>query len=207
MNILYLNGQYLEKSAASISIMDRGFLYGDAIYEVVALYRDQPIRLAEHIERLNKSLEAIRISHALSTQECEVILDTLLEKNAPLPDNCGLYIQVSRGVKTVRTAGLPTDVKPTVLAFFTASVQPDKHALHQGFKAITLEDPRRRDGFIKMVGRLPALLAHQIALDHDALEAILIREGLVMEGTSSNVFVIKNDILYTPPLYPYILGG
>src|SRR3989344_6411911 len=207
MSIVYVNGEYLPINEAKISIMDRGFLFADAVYEVIGIHRNTPIGLNEHIDRLNKSLQAILINPPYSLEEWKNIFHQLLKKNPEHSEELGCYIQVSRGAQATRTVDIPAHLSPTIVAFLTKSTSSSVNSLLQGFKVVTMEDPRHRDNYIKTTGKLPSLLAYHEAKKQGAIEVIFIRNGLALECSSSNFFLVKNNILMTSPLTPTILGG
>jgi len=207
MPIIYLNGEYLPQEDAKISVMDRGFLFGDGVYEVVPVYDGYTLGLEEHIDRLDKSLASIHMQATLSLDGWKKVLNELLERNDKKTGEHSIYIQVTRGADETRNHAIPSAYQPTVLAFCTPSKSQPRHTLEKGFSAITLDDTRRRDCGIKAITLLPTILLYEEVKKVGALEAILIRNGQALEGTSSNLFVVINDQLLTPPLNNQILGG
>jgi D-alanine transaminase len=207
MSIVYLNGSYLPQEKATISIMDRGFLFGDGVYEVIPVFDGHFFGLASHIARLDKSLEAIAMKNPHTVSEWKTIFQTLLEKNERTAGNYSCYCQVTRGADVSRSHTFPDHLTPTVVAFITPLKSQTPADLEKGFSAITAEDTRHHNCFIKTINLLPNILQMQKAKSLGAVETILIRHNEVMEGTSSNIFIVKNDTLYTPPLSKEILGG
>lgn len=207
MSIVYLNGQYLPKENATISIMDRGFLFGDGVYEVIPVFNGSFFGLTEHIARLEKSLRAIQIQTPHTLVEWETIFKTLLEKNDKNTGSHSCYCQVTRGADETRSHTFSPDLKPTVVAFILPFKSTTIDQLEQGFSAITVNDSRHRDCYIKAITLLPNILHMQKAKTEGAIEAILIRDNEVLECTSSNIFMVKSNVLMTPPLSPNILSG
>lgn len=207
MPIVYLNGQYLPQEKATISIMDRGFLFGDGIYEVIPVFNGKLFEFNQHVVRMNQSLAAISMQNPHTQDEWKIIFETLLQKNDQTSGNHSCYCQVTRGADTSRSHTFPTHLTPTVVAFITPFKSHSMTELEQGYSAITVDDSRRRDCYIKAITLLPNILNKRDAKSQGAIEAILIRNGEVMECTSSNIFIVKNNQLMTPPLSPAVLSG
>ncbi|MBY0281036.1 MAG: aminotransferase class IV [Alphaproteobacteria bacterium] len=207
MDIIYFNGDFLPFEKATVSVYDRGFLFGDAVYEVIPVFDGHPFELVAHIERLNRSLEAVEIHVPLSNKQWLEICNGLTEKNHLNHSTFIFYLHITRGVETTRRHTISKKTKPTILASCMQGQFFTKEERFKGFKAITLEDSRRRDCYIKETSLLPSVLLANKAFVQDALEAILIRNGTVTEGAVSNVFIVKNNEIYTPALSPYILSG
>lgn len=207
MNIIYLNGEYVTKENAKISIMDRGFLFGDGVYEVIPVFDGHMLGLTEHLQRLEKSLNAIELPTPLTQAEWATVLNTLLEKNKQTSATLNLYLQVTRGAEEFRHHDFPNVTKPTIIAFCMPVTPKSRNILSLGFSAITLEDTRRRDCSIKTINLLPNILLYEQAKRTGSIEAILIRDGFALEGTSSNLFIVTNNELWTPPLSDHILHG
>ena len=205
--VIYLNGNYVPQEKAMISVMDRGFLFGDGIYEVIPVFNGKFFGFEEHIARMNRSLEAIDIKNPHSTKEWELIFKTLLEKNDKAKGNYSIYCQITRGAGETREHTYPDNLVPTVVAFLKAFKEVAHEEAANGFSAITSDDSRRRDCHIKAINLLPNILQMQKAKKAGAIEAILIRDNEVLECTSSNIFIVKDTILMTPPLSQNILGG
>lgn len=207
MNIVYLNDQFVPQEQAHISIMDRGFLFGDGIYEVVPVFNGKLFGFEEHIARMEKSLNAIQMNNPLTPAEWKSVLENLLLKNNKASGNCACYCQITRGADETRKHNFPHHLKPTVVAFLTPGNAYSFADMEKGFAAITVQDTRRRDCFIKAINLLPNILHLQEAKSHHAIEAILIRNNEALEGTSSNLFIVNNKKLLTPPLSQHILDG
>lgn len=199
--IVYLNGEFLPLESAKISVLDRGFIFGDGVYEVLPVYNGQLFRLTEHLQRLENSLQAIRLANPLSRQQWIDILTTLVARNQS--GDQSIYLQVTRG-PAKREHNFPQLVQPTVFIMSEATpVNPPS----PGVTAITCPDIRWQRCDIKSIALLANILLRQQAVDVGAVEAILIREGYVMEGAASNIFVVIDGIAMTPPKSQYILPG
>lgn len=208
MDIVYLNGEYRPKAEATISVMDRGFLFGDSIYEVIPVHQGKLIGCNPHFERMQRSLAALKISCPFNSfSDFKQICHTLIEKNNSHHQQYALYFQISRGQEEHRQHRLPTDIEPTVVGFITPTHSKTLEVLENGFKAVTHTDMRREDNFIKSTALVSNVALYDKAVTQGAIETILLRNGYVMECTSSNLFIVKNNILMTPPLSDFILAG
>jgi D-alanine transaminase len=197
--IVYLNGEFLPLSQAKVSVLDRGFLFGDGVYEVIPVYGGKPFRLAEHLGRLCKSLAGIRMAPPLEAEEWEHIFNTLIQG----VQDQQIYLQITRGAGTKRDHAFPLGVKPTVFALCTL-IAPIPAS---GVKAITVPDIRWQWCHIKAVTLLANVLQRQQALDEGCAEAILIRDGNALEGAAGNLFAVVDGVLLTPPIGNDILPG
>jgi len=207
MTIVYLNGEFIQQEQATVSIMDRGFLFGDGVYESLPVYQGHIFGLKQHLERLDQGLSAIKMAPPLAHRQWEDVLHELLVLNGKQHCDQSIYVQVTRGSAPVRNHAFPEEIKPTILALCMPPKDISQETLHRGFSAITLEDRRRQDCNIKALNLLPNILAYQQAHEANSAEAIFIRNGEALEGTSSNLFIVKNDTIYTPPVSPNILAG
>jgi D-alanine transaminase len=205
-DIVYLNGEYCPLNEAKISVMDRGFLFGDAVYEVIPVYKGRLFRMESHLARLEASLDAIRLALPLSRLGWRGIFTQLIQQNS-MQQDAMIYLQVSRGPKPTRNHLIPTDPEPTVFVKISPHTPPTLEQLKQGIKAISLPDSRWEKCFIKSVNLLGNILAMQDAIDHGAEESIFIRDGFALEATISNLFIVLNDEIITPPLQIGMLGG
>ncbi len=205
MGDIFLNGEFLPLEQARVSVLDRGFLFGDGVYEVIPAYAGRLFRLTEHLDRLDNSLGSIRMQPPLSHSQWERILGQLVAQE--LPTDLTLYLQVTRGPASKRDHAIPNDISPTLFAMATVNPprQPDAYA--EGVAAITLDDIRWHLCNIKAITLLANVLQRQRAVDEDAMEAILIRDGLAHEGAASNLFIVKKGALITPPKGPQLLPG
>jgi D-alanine transaminase len=207
--IVYLNGEFLPASAAKISVFDRGFLFGDGVYEVLPAYSGKPFRLAEHLARLQHSLDATRIELDTKQVDFATIFAKLLQhNNAIISNDYSIYLQVTRGAPSERTHAFPQPpVAPTIFAC-TKRIKPLSYEeLSRGKSAITAIDTRWKYCHIKSISLLPTILLFQQAADAHCDETILLRNGYALEGTSSNVFIVNDGVIVTPPLSKESLSG
>jgi len=205
---VYLNGQYLPLKQAKISVCDRGFLFGDGIYEVIKAYHGKPFGLHAHLKRLSESLSAIHLPLSMSAKDWEHIIESLIAKN-PISPQQVIYLQVTRGADhPARNHRLPSGtITPTVFIQTFPFKQHSLSKIQKGFKAVTAEDTRRLQCHIKAINLLPNILLMQQAYEAGAIEIILLRQGKAIEGASSNLFIVESGTIITPPLKPYMLGG
>jgi D-alanine transaminase len=201
---VYLNGEYLPESEARISVLDRGFLFGDGVYEVVPVYGGRLFRLEQHLDRLERSLEAVRIAPPMDRQGWVRMLEELLERN-PGGDR-SVYLQVTRGVAR-RDHAFPADAVPTVFAMVNPLTAPDPALFETGVAAVTVPDNRWGRCDIKAITLLANILARQQAVEAGATEAIMVRGGHATEGAASNLFVVGDGVLVTPPKDNSLLPG
>lgn len=206
MSTVYLNGDYLPAEQARVSAFDRGFLFGDGIYEVVPIYAGRLHRAALHWARLRRSLAALAIDCPLGDAELSQLSAQLLERNQL--ENASLYLQISRGGVAGQRDHFFTDgCTTTVFAYVNPWPQaldgPERPAL----TAITLPDLRWQRCDIKSVNLLPNVMARQQAREAGADEAILIRDGEALEGSSSNLFIVRDGVLITPSEQSRMLSG
>ena len=205
MSNVYLNGEYMPIDQAKVSVLDRGFLFGDGVYEVIPAYGGNFLRLEEHLKRLQQSLDAIHLQNPLDDSQWRDMLSQLLNEN-PATDHY-VYLQISRGAAPKRDHAFPRQSVPTVFAMANELPALDMVSLQQGVAAITLDDIRWRACNIKATALLANTLLRQQANDEGAAEAILIRDGFATEGAASNLFIVTNDTLVTPPNGPLLLPG
>jgi len=198
---VYLNGDYLPLNEAKVSVLDRGFLFGDGVYEVIPAYNGRLFRLEDHIVRLNNSLAGIRLELNKSVAEWQTLFQPLLETGK----DQYIYLQITRGSAPKRDHGFPEHVQPTVFAM-CSDIKPFAGRV-TGIKAVTLEDTRWQRCDIKAIALLAHLLLRQEALDQDCAEAILLKNGYVTEGAASNLFAVIDGELITPPKSNEILAG
>lgn len=196
---VYLNGEFLPIEAAKVSVMDRGFLFGDGVYEVIPVYGGKPFRLAEHLARLENSLQGIRMDSPLSAEAWEKIFRQLISGD----HDQSIYLQVTRGAPPKRDHAFPKDTAPTVFVMCT----PIAPIPASGVCAMTVPDIRWQWCHIKAITLLANVLQRQQAVDAGCAEAILIRDGHAIEGAASNLFVVLGDTIVTPPKGNDILPG
>jgi len=200
-SIVYLNGQYLPIEKAKISVLDRGFTFGDGVYEVIPVYHGNIFRLKKHIERLHNSLDEVFIERPYDLAQWQGILCELIHQN-PAEDHA-LYIQVTRGVSE-RDHAIEMATKPTVFAMSRPLLKKDRSA---GISAIVEEDIRWKYCHIKAITLLPSVILRHKARQAGATEALLVKDGYVTEGAASNVFIVKDSVVKTPPKNGSLLPG
>jgi D-alanine transaminase len=203
--ICYLNGHYLPLAEARVSPLDRAFLFGDAVYEVLPVYASRPFRLREHLDRLNRSLTGIRMSAPLSHADWAQLCQELIARNSAR--DAYLYLQVTRGAEFGRNHAWPEGLKPTLFAYVTALEPLSPSLLEQGVSAVTATDTRwaRRD--IKSTALLANILLKKLSADAGAFETIMMENGELTEGSSTTVHVVMDGVIRTPPNGHHILPG
>jgi D-alanine transaminase len=208
---VYLNGEWGPLSEARIPVLDRGFIFGDGVYEVVPLYAQpdgarKPFRLSQHLARLERSLGKIRIDNPFDTTGWRALIARAVESNAG-PGDALVYIQVTRGVPKRRGHAFPAGITPTVFIMVGQLTFPGAADRARGGIAVTAEDKRWLHCDIKSISLLGNVLMAQHAAENDALETIQLRDGLLTEGSSSNIWVVKGGKLFGVPRGPRILEG
>jgi D-alanine transaminase len=203
--ICYLSGHYLPLSEARISPLDRGFLFADSVYEVIPVYAGRPFRLRQHLDRLNRSLDGIRMPAPLAHAHWGQICQELIARNAGA--DLYIYIQVTRGTEFGRNHAWPDGLPPTLFAYATALEPLSARVLDQGVAAITAADIRwaRRD--IKSTALLANILLKKLSAVAGAYETIMLENGELTEGSSTTVHIAKDGVLHTPPNGQSILPG
>ena len=199
----FLNGEFAPLDECRISPLDRGFIFGDAVYEVIPVHRGQPFALERHLDRLQQSLRKISLAAPYPMSKWRQYVEELIEKNAL--SSGSVYIQITRG-EAPRNHAFPETQIPTSFAMVMHGAAP-KMSTAPRIAAITAEDNRWGRCDIKTTALLANVLLKQSAVKQDAEEAILCRQGYVTEGSSSNVFLVKNSVVTTPPLSEHLLGG
>lgn len=205
--IVYLNGNFVPLNEARISVMDRGFLFGDGVYEVIPMFGGQLFRPSEHLRRLKNSIAAIRLNLELQEDKFLAIFEQLIQRNPDQGENRAVYLQITRGVAENRDHVFPENVEPTIFVQCTTFTPMSEDALSLGAKAITVPDIRWAQCYIKAITLLPNILLAQQAKEAGAKEAIMIRDGMAKEGVASNLFIVKEGTLITPPADHSILRG
>jgi D-alanine transaminase len=203
---VYLNGSFMPIEQAQVPVLDRGFIFGDGVYEVIPVYSRRPFRLDGHLSRLQNSLDGIRLPNPYAKEHWAALIAELIERNAS--EDQYLYLHITRGVAQ-RDHPFPCPpVLPTVFLMSSPLNTPPAQLLQSGVSAITATDNRWLRCDIKAISLLPNLLLRQLAVDADCSETILFREDLYLtEGTASNIFVVKNGCLLTPPKSHLMLPG
>ncbi|MFK5894273.1 MAG: D-amino acid aminotransferase [Pseudomonadota bacterium] len=203
--IVYLNGKYLDISEAKVSVLDRGFIFGDGVYEVIPVYAGYLFRFEEHIQRLFNSLKEIRLELGNSLSQWQTIIEQLIQRNGS--GDWSIYLHITRGVAK-RDHGFPgKDIEPTVFIMCNPLYPQSEELREKGVKAVTLADNRWLNCHIKAISLLPNILLRQQAMDSGTQEAILIRDGFATEGAASNLFIVNNNILITPEKSQQLLPG
>lgn len=203
---VYLNGQFKPLAEAGVSPLDRGFLYGDGVYEVIPVYSRRPFRIDEHLTRLQATLDGIRLANPLTVDAWKSVIFKLIAA-APWEDQ-SVYLQVTRGADDKRDHAFPpASVAPTVFAFASPLVTPSVEQRTRGVSAITVADERWARCDLKVLSLLANVLARQAAVEHGCTEALLIRDGYLKEGAASNIFIVKDGVLQAPPKTRLMLPG
>ena len=202
--IVYLNGEFMPLEDARIPVLDRGFIFGDGIYEVIPVYSKRPFRLQEHLDRFERSHQALRIANPNSHAEWTKLVHELVARNAG--DDQSVYLQVTRGVAK-RDHAFPKDVKPTVFGMSSPLSTPTREAIEGGAHAITAVDYRWLKCDVKSTSLLGNCLLRQAAADAGALEVVMFRDGFLTEGSSSNVFIVKDGVILATPKTNLVLPG
>ena len=203
--IVYINGEYLPQSQATVSVLDRGFLFGDGVYEVIPVFAGKPLRLTEHLDRLQRSMNRVSLKNPLTQQEWEEIFQTLLESN-PGGDR-SIYLQVTRGAAPIRDLSFSADIEPTVFVMVNDIKPVDYAKLEKGIEAIAVDDFRWKACDIKSVSLIANVMIRLSANVQNVMDAIMVRDGLVTEGTASNIFLVHGGSISTPPKSDCLLPG
>jgi len=203
--LVYLNGSMTPLSEAKISVLDRGFIFGDGIYEVIPIYARKPFRPQQHLARLFRGLAAIGINNP-HTEDEWLALVTRVAAAAAVPDQLA-YIQVTRGVAKRAHAFPNVELTPTVFIMANPLTPPPEQVRTHGVACVSMEDKRWLHCEIKSISLLGNVLAAQNAAEHDAIESIQFRDGFLTEGSASNVWVVRQGILSGPPKDNLILEG
>lgn len=203
---IFINGNFVDKSSANISVFDRGFLFADGIYEVIPVCSDKPYFIDYHLDRMQNNLNTIDIKYAIDKIYWSEVIKKLVASNGP---NRGVYIQITRGadIENLRTHAPSINLKPTLVAFSLSPKEFGHSLTNQGVFAITHEDIRWKLCNIKSVSLLASSILSKKAFENEAFETILIKDNYVTEGTSSNLFIVKNNEIMTPILSNEILPG
>lgn len=208
----YLNGEFTLLPDAKISVMDRGFIFGDGVYEVVPVYGGQPFRFAQHMARLARNLTELRLPNPLTNAQWLDVVSNLIARyaestraSAEMVDQL-IYIQITRGV-ALRDHAMPENITPTVFAMTNRMVQPSANQRATGVACVTADDFRWEKAHIKTTSLLGAVFARQISIDAGAAETVMFRDGYLSEGASSNVWVVKDGTVMGPPPDNLVLEG
>ena len=208
---IYLNGEFMPIAEAKIPVLDRGFIFGDGVYEVIPVYSRKAFRLAEHLQRLQHSLDGIRLANPHSNGEWAAIIGELVARNETQDQY--LYLHITRGAAKRDHAFPNPPVRPTVFMMSNPLTAPPAALLGSGVACITAPDNRWLRCDIKAISLLPNVLLRQMAIDAGCAETILIRAGsdneppFMTEGAASNIFVVKDGTLLAPPKDKLMLPG
>jgi len=202
--MVFLNGKFMLIEEAKVPVLDRGFIFGDGVYELVPVYSRVPFRLDEHLARLERSLEAVRIRNPYTRAEWRDIILQLVAKQAF--EDQGVYFQVTRGVAK-RDHAFPKDAEPTVFVMSNPLVTPARELVERGAAAVSAADDRWLHCDIKSISLIGNCLLRQVSADAGATETILFRGEHLTEASASNVFVVKGGVILSPPKSNLILPG
>jgi len=203
--VVYLNGEYLPIDQAKVSVLDRGFLFGDGVYEVIPVYGENLLRVDEHLSRLDNSLTRVSMESPLTKQEWKSCFKELLGKN-PGNDRA-IYLQVTRGTYPARDLKIVPEHEQTIFMMVMPVKPVDVNELEKGINAVTIEDFRWYACHIKSISLIANVMLREQASQANVVDAILVRDGNITEGTASNLFMVKDNILVTPPTSQYLLPG
>ena len=201
---VYLNGQFVPLAEAKISVLDRGFIYGDGVYEVVPVYGRRPFRMPQHLKRLQYSLDGIRLPNPHPAAEWEALIADLIERQ-PFADQA-VYLQITRGVAQ-RDHAFPQGVTPTVFMMSNPLATPTREQVDRGVAVVTAQDNRWLRCDLKTTSLLGNVLMRQHAVDHDAVETVMFRDGHLTEASASNVLIVRDGVVVAPPKDNLILPG
>ncbi len=204
----YLNGEYTALKDARISVLDRGFIFGDGVYEVLPCYNGRAFRLEQHMARLDRSLAELRITNPLSRDEWADIarrLSSSLQASAGATNQL-IYIQVTRGV-ALRDHVMPAQITPTVFVMVSEMKLATPAQRERGVACVTADDFRWEKAHIKSTSLLGAVFSRQISADAGALETVMFRDGYLSEAAASNVWVVKDGVVMGPPKDNLVLEG
>ena len=206
--LCYLNGEYTPLNQAKVSVLDRGFVFGDGIYEVIPVYGRRLFRFEDHLARMIRSLGKVRIPNQHSREQwldrCRKLVDIVADGQGAVDQV--VYIQVTRGV-ALRDHVMPEGLQPTVFMMANAMRPPTAEQRHHGVACITARDFRWERGDIKSVSLLGNVLARQMSADRDAAETIMFRDGFLTEAAASNVWIVHEGALLGPPKSDLVLEG
>jgi D-alanine transaminase len=207
-NLCFLNGEFLPLSQARVSVLDRGFIFGDGIYDVAPVYGRRLFRFDEHMARLQRGLDKIRITNPATRDEwlqrCRTLVAALADRTGA--EDQVVYIQVTRGV-AARDHVMPVGITPTVFMMTNPMKAVSAEQRHHGVACITARDFRWERGDIKSTSLLGNVLARQMSADHGAAETIMFRDGWLTEASSSNVWIVHEGALLGPPKSEHVLEG
>jgi len=202
MDEIYLNGKFISRSNAQISIMDRGFLFGDGVYELIPVYNKKIFLLHKHLNRLKNSLSLIGMSNIRGIED---IINNLISRNSN--DNFFIYLHITRGKQFQRNHIYKEEVEPTILVMCEEYPSYEKEQIKKGFHACMHDDFRWLKSNIKSISLLGNVMLKNHASKNGYYETLLIRDNKLTEGSASNVFIVKDNIIHTPRLSNKLLPG
>lgn len=204
MSTVFLNGKWLPLEEAHISVLDRGFIFGDGVYEVIPVYNRHPYRMKQHIARLQYSMNGIRLTNPYTPEEWESLVQQLIAQHESIDQ--AIYLHVTRGVAP-RNHDFPANTPPTVFMMSNPLKRPSKELVEKGWRAVSLEDQRWAHCDYKTISLLGNVLATQYGTDHGCGVTIQFRDGLLTEGGASNILVVRNNAVFSPKKNQRILHG
>ena len=207
VNPVFLNGKWLPLAQANISPLDRGFLFGDGCYEIIPIYHKKIFRLDDHIRRLNYSLQSLQIESNYTSQQWIALFTQLVDFVDDDVFKAYIYLQVSRGVGSKRDHTIGEDFSPTIFSYVEHTDFPVDSALPREISVRLLEDFRWHRGDIKAISLLGSVMARKQAMDDGYDDCIFYRDGEIVETSASNLFIVENGVVKTPPLSNLLLGG
>jgi len=203
-DIVYLNGEFLPLAEARIPVLDRGFIFGDGVYELIPVYSRRPFRIIEHLNRLQRSLDSIRLVNPLPIADWEKLINDMIARHSG--DDQSLYLQITRG-PAPRAHEFPKHVTPTVFMMSTPLATPPRAQVENGVACITTTDFRWLKCDVKSVSLLGNCLLKQMAVDAGVAEVVMFRDGSLTEAAASNVFVVRDGVVLGPSKNNLILPG
>ena len=201
---VFLNGKFMPIEEAKVPVLDRGFIFGDGIYELVPVYSRAPFRLEGHLARMERSLSEVKIANPYSRAEWTRIIEQVIEKQSF--DDQGVYWQITRGVAK-RDHAFPKNVQPTVFMMSNPLVNPPREIVENGGKAVTAPDFRWHRCDLKTISLIGNCMLRQLSAEEGAVETILFRDGKLTEASASNAYIVRNGVIATPPKDNLILPG
>jgi D-alanine transaminase len=205
MSLAYINGRFLPLEEVTVPAMDRGFLFGDGVYEVVPVYSRRPFRMEAHFQRLARSLGEVRIPDPHTPDQWRILVERVVAGQES--EDQSVYVQVTRGVAPVRNHAFPEVTTPTVFMMSEPLPPPSAALKASGVTAVSAADNRWHRCDIKATSLLANCLLRQASVDAGATETVLFRDGMLSEGSASNIFVVRNDVLYAPQKNHLMLSG
>lgn len=207
--MIYLNGEFMPIEEARVPVMDRGFLFGDGVYEVIPVYSARPFRLEEHLQRLARSLASIRLDNPLSAAQWAELIGKIVVygMNEGMGQDQQVYLQITRGADSKRNHAFPAQIKPTVFVMSEPLLPPAAELRAQGIAAVSAADNRWLRCDIKATSLLANCLLRQQAIDAACAETLLFRDGFLTEGAASNIFIVRDGLLLAPPKNHLMLPG